>query len=668
MKKLLSAVAILAVLAGVAPAWAVAIDSNDKLVVQNNNTGSPTTFVDTSSGAKTITTVGGAKQIPYKFNNTAILATASPSGYVQIPDSANWDIGTGDFAMDFFIMFRTKGNVHLFSFDDGPLTLDYINTGPTLRLQLAGSVIKNESWNPTVNVWYHVAVTRDGTNVRMFIDGTQIGTPTTNSGSIATSTGAYVGCASGGTACADAWFKEVRFSNVSRFTADFTPTTMQYASDANTLLLLHGDTVASSPIAPAMYFDGTGDWSNFPDSNDWNFGTGSFTVEAWLYMKSAGYSVISIHASNDSSYMALTANNAGTFGFSESGTGVSFTGGTQTGNRWYHVAVVRNVNAWNLYIDGQSVASTTNAGTVSNYTGTWDIGGSTYNGSLSLQGATNGYIKMLRVSNIARYTAAFTPPTTPFTSDGNTLLLVKAEETNGSTSITDSSSYARSITLVGDTKIAYHEDYRSEIFTDSGNTGHKPYSPSGAIGKVDFIVPFGLGSGFYDGSGDRLTLADSADWDFGTGNFTIETWAWFTANSSVVLVDVGSAVDGTAKGVWLRNTGTNIESYINSNAYNFAFVPIPNTWYHLALSRSGTGSNLYKGFANGTLLASNTAADNITGSTEGVTIGKASTFASGEFNGYMDNMKVSNVARYTATFDPPTSELTSGRKRSSITF
>ena len=35
------------------------------------------------------------------------------------------------------------------------------------------------------------------------------------------------------------------------------------------------------------------------------------------------------------------------------------------------------------------------------------------------------------------------------------------------------------------------------------------------------------GSVQFDGSGDSLVCADSADWDFGTGDFTIECFAYF---------------------------------------------------------------------------------------------------------------------------------------------
>jgi hypothetical protein len=61
-----------------------------------------------------------------------------------------------------------------------------------------------------------------------------------------------------------------------------------------------------------------------------------------------------------------------------------------------------------------------------------------YNGYLEM----SGYQDEIRISNIARYTAAFTPSTTPFQSDTNTLLLIHADGTNASTTFIDDNGIA----------------------------------------------------------------------------------------------------------------------------------------------------------------------------------------------------------------------------------
>jgi len=43
----------------------------------------------------------------------------------------------------------------------------------------------------------------------------------------------------------------------------------------------------------SIYFDGTGDYLSIPDSADWSFGSGDFTVDAWIYVSTfGGYHVI----------------------------------------------------------------------------------------------------------------------------------------------------------------------------------------------------------------------------------------------------------------------------------------------------------------------------------------------------------------------------------------
>jgi hypothetical protein len=79
-----------------------------------------------------------------------------------------------------------------------------------------------------------------------------------------------------------------------------------------------------------------------------------------------------------------------------------------------------------------------------------------------------------------------------------------------------------------------------------------------------------------------------------------------------------------------------------------------NTWYHVALCKSGSSTKM---FIDGTQTGS-TYTDNNTYINSGRTqLGAEVSFGSGVaefFNGYIDEIRVSHMARYTANFSPPT--------------
>ena len=45
---------------------------------------------------------------------------------------------------------------------------------------------------------------------------------------------------------------------------------------------VHHSTTQSKFGSSAIYFDGNGDYLSIPDSEDWNFGSGDFTIDFWV--------------------------------------------------------------------------------------------------------------------------------------------------------------------------------------------------------------------------------------------------------------------------------------------------------------------------------------------------------------------------------------------------
>lgn len=112
------------------------------------------------------------------------------------------------------------------------------------------------------------------------------------------------------------------------------------------------------------------------------------------------------------------------------GTTVSTSGITLAINNWYHLAFVKNGTNLKIYVNGTERASATYVTVTTPASRPLSIG------SYYRVGAAS-YIDEVRISKIARYTAGFTSPTAAFTNDANTLFLMHANGTNGSTTFTD---------------------------------------------------------------------------------------------------------------------------------------------------------------------------------------------------------------------------------------
>lgn len=206
----------------------------------------------------------------------------------------------------------------------------------------------------------------------------------------------------------------------------------------------------------------------------------------------------------------------------------------------------------------------------------------------------------------------------------NTTLLLHMDGTNASTTFTDSSSNALTVTANGNAQI------------------------STAQGK------FGGASALFDGTGDSLTVASNAAFTL-DGNFTIEFWLYVnTMKQSGVISNGASSFSGTAFVIVLNHsTQTNKLSIWNAPSNNSAALCTTGTlttgtWYHAAFVRSGTTLTSY---LNGVAGTTATTSATFTTSATNFRVGR---YWNGDFDGYIDEVRITKgVARYTSTFAPP---------------
>lgn len=154
------------------------------------------------------------------------------------------------------------------------------------------------------------------------------------------------------------------------------------------------------------------------DSADWAFGSGQFTIEAWVYFSAApGGSVLSVMQQwgNSGSLGWFFGMVAGSLAFYYSTTGSDNPNVgaalTPTLNTWHHIAVDRDAsNVLRVYLNGTVHASATVSATLFNAPTVMNVGG--YSATFA---GINGYIDEARITNgVARYGGAFTPPTAAF--------------------------------------------------------------------------------------------------------------------------------------------------------------------------------------------------------------------------------------------------------------
>jgi hypothetical protein len=229
-----------------------------------------------------------------------------------------------------------------------------------------------------------------------------------------------------------------------------------------------------------------------------------------------------------------------------------------------------------------------------------------------------------------RSSGSVTPPTPdsdPYFS--NVVLLLHADGSSGATTTTDNSSYNKSITF-------------------GGNAQLNTTSPK-----------FGTASILLDGSGDYLEVADSSEWDFGTGAFTIEGWVKFTGAS-----DVSTFVSNfnNVNGFTFRYNNTSLcleliwgQTLIATNTAG-TWTPTNGLWQHFAVCRSGTSIRMFiDGVQQGSTA---TYGGDMSGSAIALNIGCLPYSLPTRLhflNGRLDDIRITKgIGRYTANFTPPT--------------
>jgi YD repeat-containing protein len=415
---------------------------------------------------------------------------------------------------------------------------------------------------------------------------------------------------------------------------------------------------AIAKFGSALLLDGNGDWIETPASNDFDFGSGEFTIDFWLNpvnppSQLGGHMYIFFYGSDVSAgnwqWMIEINHNAGSDehllrAYVYDGAIRTITSNVPVSfGTWEHYALVREGNNLYMYRSGvKQTQSHEGLGTLTSPGGTplFKIGDATWGSNHYYY---QGSIDEVRVSKgIARWTANFIPPSAPYGSDFAVSLL-HMNRTHGSTTFTDDAAG------------------RTHEWTRYGDA-HIDTAQS----------KFGGASGLFDGAGDYIQSADSEDWNFGSVDFTWDCQIRFNALPADGQMMV---IEGTGDYLVSPYGGWNLVLYNNAGMYELRFYfwsgsggvlatkvhPVSvstGVWYHVAVIRNG--NNLYISL-DGTL---SSPADwtGITQVDNNNTLRTGAKFSSAssnriDFNGWLDERRISKgIAQWTSNFTPPSDE------------
>lgn len=202
------------------------------------------------NGNHTITANGNAmiSTAQVKFG-TGSYTSNSLNGFISVTPYSSLAFGTGPFtiecwyyptssAVDVTVMGMrppsTNGAYPAITVLAGGTPAYYV--GLAFRITATAGVLVSNAWNS-------IAVARSGTSTKLFVNGTQSGityTDTTNylAGSCIFGANDFQ---ANGTYPIKGYLDEIRISNVARYTSNYTPATVPFVPDSNTLLLLHCD-------------------------------------------------------------------------------------------------------------------------------------------------------------------------------------------------------------------------------------------------------------------------------------------------------------------------------------------------------------------------------------------------------------------------------------------
>ncbi|CAO3418766.1 LamG-like jellyroll fold domain-containing protein [Azospirillum doebereinerae] len=642
------------------------IDANTKLLIHADGVNGSTEILD----ERGITPFG--THCAY-FDGTA---------YWTVPSSCKVAFGTAQaFTLEGWARveaFDSNGQVDVLQIYSGSTTYLAFNILQTneCRLIAAGSSTSQTASGAPIGSWFHWAIVRDAGVSKVYVGGVLKGSLSDTYNYPAASIS--IGRRATNNSCYHiGWQDQIRISKVARYTGNFTPPTTEFAPDADTvhlfqfndghgsqfirdssksghyLFLSNGLTNARSKfgttaLSGSLRITGDSGAASERAIADFLIGSDDFTVDAWVYPTAWGGSEASIFGfSNSATYSAsisVMPTGALKIYLSDNNTSYNLQNSTACGsltlNSWQHVAWVRSGTSVYVFVNGV-VTATFTVGVTAALT----FSSPMFLFNRSWGSATGGFVGQSSELRVKRgqavWTSNFTPPTTPYTTDANTILLCHFEGANGDAVTLDSSESSYGASAYGSIgssvpALSYSGTTAlSSTYTRGGHGTSLLLNGTNSYALIQYSTP-SAGHPLYFSASDK---------------FCIEGWLYQPTAGTFYLFNLRSA-SGSTEEMWCNGSGsTTTFGFFDGGTRTVSGPACVAGWNHIACVREGRGYAVYVNGVPGAFAnVANTPAA-FTGVANlwlGIYNG-----ATGMFAGAIDSFRVTHgKPRYTANFTP----------------
>ncbi len=470
-----------------------------------------------------------------------------------------------------------------------------------------------------------------------------------------------------------------------------------------------------SPFPGSVRFNGTTQSISAPSNAVFGYATGTdFTIEMWIYVSAINnaanmFLLDSRPASTQGLYTTLFISTVGNVVYyTNSANRITSTSPISV-NTWYHVALVRLSGTTTLYLNGTPTGST--YADTNTYVASAQQIGASFNAGAALTTFYNGYISNLRiVKGVGVYPSTFTvsdgiflstqpsnqfsSPSAAITGSQTSLLLKTTYDTNF---LVDYSTNLFTITNTGTATSSalnpFNGNYAiantpgSVLFNGTSQYLQTPNSNACAFGTGDYTIEQWIyptsgtwtsgnfylwalsatngGSLSFNGTTQYGTVpvgGASTPLDLSTATFTVEAWVY--ATSTAARLDIAGVTAITTVGnntvdwvLYMEAAGAISFSAINgsSNLTVIGTSITAGSWYHVAVTRTGTSATVYVNGVGttGTVYSAFNTNNGIFG------VGAMGSYGARLWNGFITNLRtVKGIAVYTSNFTPSIGPLT----------